>query len=69
MMDYIRQLRVAGRRSLGGVLSGDSNRHSRRRSRDSSGEWEALESRELLSTIQHFNPNGGGTSYTLPSRS
>jgi len=55
MMDYIRQLQVAGRRTLHGADLGGSRRPGHRRPSCSLGGWEPLERRELLSTTQNFD--------------
>jgi len=64
MMDYIRQLRVAGRRSWTQVGTGGSSRPGRRRASCALTGWEPLERRELLSTTQNFEGTGG-TTYSL----
>jgi hypothetical protein len=63
MMDYIRQLQVAGRRTLHGADLGGSRRPSHRRPSYSLGGWEPLERRELLSTTQNFDTPG--TTFSL----
>jgi len=63
MMDYIRQLRVAGRRSWTQVGTGGSSRPGRRRASCALTGWEPLERRELLSTTQNFTTPG--TAYKL----
>src|SRR5271166_1025799 len=63
MMDYIRQLRVAGRRSWTQVGTGGSSRPGRRRAACALTGWEPLERRELLSTTQNFTTPG--TAYKL----
>src|SRR5271157_3189579 len=65
MMDYIRQLRVAGRRSWTQVGTGGSSRPGRRRAACALTGWEPLERRELLSTTQNFETVGVGTAYSL----
>ncbi len=62
MMDYIRQLRVAGRRSWTQAGTGGSSRPGRRRASCALTGWEPLERRELLSTVQNFDTPG--TAYT-----
>jgi len=64
MMDYIRQLRVAGRRSWTQVGTGGSSRPGRRRASCALTGWEPLERRELLSTVQNFEGGTGQTAYT-----
>src|SRR5271165_3281017 len=63
MMDYIRQLRVAERRSWTQAGTGGSSRPCRRRAACELTGWEPLERRELLSTTQNFTTPG--TAYTL----
>src|SRR5271165_6709689 len=63
MMDYIRQLRVAGRRSWTQTGTGGSSRPGRRRASFELTGWEPLERRELLSTTQNFTTTG--TTFSL----
>ncbi len=62
-MDYIRQLRVVGRRSWTQAGTGGSSRPGRRRAACELTGWKPLERRELLSTTQNFT--APGTAYTL----